>query len=223
MSYTIKTISLPMPFRLGRVNCYLMETAQGFILIDTGCKPNRVALEKELFQAGCEPGKLSLLLITHGDYDHTGNAAYLRRKFGARLAMHPADAGMLEHGDMFWNRKKGNRIIRALAPKLMGFGRAERCSPDVSVEDGADLNRYGLDARVIAIAGHSSGSIGVLTARGDLFCGDLIDNTHMPALSAIMDDIPTATLSLEKLRSLGIRMVYPGHGKPFPMAQFNAR
>lgn len=220
MTYSIKSISLPMPFRLGLVNCYLIETAQGFILIDTGCKPNRAALEKELSASGCAPGKLNLILITHGDYDHTGNAAYLRQKFNARIAMHPADAGMLENGDMFWNRKKGNAILRALAPKLMGFGKAERCSPDVLLEDGADLTEYGLAARVILLPGHSSGSIAVLTADGDLFSGDLIDNTVEPALSSIMDDVPTATLSLEKLRRLDIRMVYPGHGKPFPLSAF---
>jgi hydroxyacylglutathione hydrolase len=51
-----------------------------------------------------------LIVITHGDFDHIGNAAYLRQKFGAKIAMHADDVGMAERGDMFWNRKKGNRL-----------------------------------------------------------------------------------------------------------------
>jgi glyoxylase-like metal-dependent hydrolase (beta-lactamase superfamily II) len=57
--------------------------------------------------------------------------------------------------------------------------------------------------------------VGVLTADGNLFCGDLLDNTKQPALNSIMDDVEAAKAVLERLRGLQIRMVYPGHGKPF--------
>ena len=40
---------------------------------------------------------------------------------------------------------------------------------DLYVEDGYDLSAHGLAAQVVHIPGHSSGSIGVLTAAGDLF------------------------------------------------------
>jgi hypothetical protein len=43
----------------------------------------------------------------NGDLDYAGNAAYLREEFGARIAMHHADSGMVERGDMFWNRNRG--------------------------------------------------------------------------------------------------------------------
>lgn len=108
---------------------------------------------------------------------------------------------------MFWNRNKGNRIIRKLAPVLLGFGKADRFSPDLLVEDGYDLSTYGLDARVLSLPGHSSGSIGILTANGDLFCGDLFTNTSAPALDEIMDDPAAAKASLERIQGLGIRTV----------------
>ena len=91
--------------------------------------------------------------------------------------MHPGDAGMLEHGDMFSNRKNANAFLRWIAPPMFGFGKAQRCTPDVPLEDGFSLADYGLVARVIHLPGHSAGSVAVLTAQGDLFCGDLIDNT----------------------------------------------
>jgi hydroxyacylglutathione hydrolase len=124
---------------------------------------------------------------------------------------------MAERGDMFVNRKKPNIIIRKLLPILSGFGSAERFAPDLLLEDGQDLSGYGFDARVISIPGHSKGSIGFLTAAGEFFCGDLLDNTKEPALNSIMDDLAAATASLQKLRGLSIGTVYPGHGKPFPL------
>ena len=125
MPQEIKTIRLPLPYHLGSVNCYLIATDTGNILIDTGGSNKRTDLEKELESAGCKPGNLKLIVVTHGDFDHTGNAAYLRKKFGTKIAMHADDSGMLEHGDMFWNRKKGNFLIfliRKIAPILIRFG-----------------------------------------------------------------------------------------------------
>jgi glyoxylase-like metal-dependent hydrolase (beta-lactamase superfamily II) len=134
--------------------------------------------------------------------------------------MHADDVGMAERGDMFWNRKKGNRIFRSLAPKLLRFGAADRFQPDVIVADGTNLTEYGFDAKVLSMPGHSKGSIGILTSAGDLFCGDLLENTKQPAISSIMDDTPTAQASIEKLESCEVKTVYPGHGKPFPLKLF---
>jgi glyoxylase-like metal-dependent hydrolase (beta-lactamase superfamily II) len=217
MTQEIQTITLPLPYRLGSVNCYLIKTGTGFVLIDTGASNKRAELEKVLLGAGCEPGSLRLIVITHGDFDHTGNAAYLRREFGAPIAMHKGDAGMAERGDMFWGRKSGSAVIRVLAPVLFRFSKSDRFAPDVHVEDGHDFAEYGFHAKALALPGHSGGSVGILTAGGDLFCGDLLDNTKGPALNAIMDDPAAANASLGKLRSMTINMVYPGHGKPFQM------
>jgi len=132
--------------------------------------------------------------------------------------MHAQDSAMLERGDMFVNRQKGNNIImRKLVPILFGFGRNERTRTDIYLEDQTDLSDYGFDARVLHLPGHSKGSIGVLAASGDLFCGDLLDNTKTPALSSLMDDQAKAKASLEKLKSLEIQAVYPGHGQAFRM------
>jgi glyoxylase-like metal-dependent hydrolase (beta-lactamase superfamily II) len=215
----IETITLPLPFKLGSVNCYLVGTGSGYLLIDTGGSNARRELERELEGAGCQPGNLRLIVITHGDFDHTGNAAYLRKKFGAKIVMHKDDAGMAERGDMFWNRKSGSALLRMLAPFLFRFDKADRFTPDLSVEDERALADYDFEATILSIPGHSRGSIGVLTASGDLFCGDLFDNTKKPVLNAIMDDLAAANASLEKLRGLAINAIYPGHGRPFSLEQ----
>jgi hydroxyacylglutathione hydrolase len=214
-------ISLRMPLKLGYVNCYLVKTGDGFVLVDTGGSNARRELEAALTEAGCQPGDLKLIVITHGDFDHIGNATYLRRKYGGRIAMHPQDAGMAERGDMFWNRKTGNRLIRFLAPRLFSFGKVNRFKADIPLSDGYILSEYGMDATVLAIPGHSAGSIGVLTAAGDLFSGDLFDNTRRPVLNAIMDDLDAAHSSVLKLSQLTIHTVYPGHGQPFTMEDYS--
>jgi len=218
----IKIITLSLPYRLGTVNCYLVETGTGFVLIDTGASNKRAELENYLTSAGCKPGDLKLIVLTHGDFDHTGNAAYLGERFGAKIAMHKDDSGMAEHGDMFFNRSSGGTLFRIIAPILFKFFRSNRFRPDFYLEEGDDLAEYGFDAQVLSIPGHSKGSIGILTAGGDLFCGDLLENSKKPATNSIMDDSAACEASLEKLRGFEIDTVYPGHGKPFAMDSFLA-
>lgn len=216
-NFTIHTVSLALPYRLGQVNCYLLETPTGFILVDTGSSNARAQLLAELDRLGCSADKLALVLLTHGDFDHTGNAAFLQKAWGVRIAMHPADAGMAERGDMFWNRKKGNALIRRLAPFLFGFGAKHRFTPDLVLEDGFDLAPFGLPARILTLPGHSRGSVGVLVGD-NLFCGDLLENTGTPALNSIMDNPDSARESLAKLNALPIQTVYPGHGPAWQWA-----
>ena len=220
MSQEIKTIELSLPYKMGSVNCYLLKTDHGCVLVDTGCSNSRKGLVKELESMGCRLGNLKLIVLTHGDFDHAGNAAYLRYKLDTKIAMHNDDSGMVEQGDMFWNRNKGNFLIRKIAPILFGFGKSARFTPDLLIGDGYDFSEYGFDARAVYIPGHSKGSIGILTSDGSMFCGDLLENTKKPGLYSIMDDLAAANASVVKLENLKINTVYPGHGKPFPMELF---
>jgi glyoxylase-like metal-dependent hydrolase (beta-lactamase superfamily II) len=77
---------------------------------------------------------------------------------------------------------------------------------------------------VVAIPGHSKGSIGILTDEGDLLCGDLYESIKRPALNSLMDDLPAALASdarMRSVRSMGIRIVYPGHGAAFSPEQLS--
>lgn len=218
MTFAITTITTPF-FNVS-VNCYLVRSGDRYILIDTGIATRRGVIEAELISAGCQPGNLDLILLTHGDFDHCGNAAYLRNKFDTKIAMHYDDTGMVERGDMFWNRKPPNMLLRTVVGLFFRLHTSDRCTPDLYIQDGDDLSGYGLDAQVIHIPGHSRGSIGILTTSGDLFGGDLLANVDQPVLWSIIDDAAAARASVEKLKRYPITTVYPGHGKPFPMEQF---
>ncbi len=212
---------------LGGVNCYLLKAGDGFILVDTGITGRRATLEQALESAGCKPGNLKLVVLTHGDVDHAGNCVYLRQKYAMPIAMQAGDVAMVEHGDMGRSRKAKpdrmsalGRVVMLLSQVMVFFGgvdQLETFQPDILLEDGQDLSGYGCQAKIVHLPGHSPGSIGILTADGDLVCGDFLMNMTRPALHFMIDDLAAAKASLEKLNGLGVKMVYPGHGKPFAM------
>ena len=220
MAQEIIPVQLKLPYRMGSVNCYLVKTDSGFILVDTGSPNKCMELENKLEQYGCNSDNLHLIFLTHGDFDHTGNAVYLRKKFNTKIAIHSEDSQIVERGDMFFNRKKGNFFQSWIVKTLFGFGKSKRFKPDLQITDGFDLAEYGLNAKVIHIPGHSKGSIGILTADGKLICGDLLENTDNPKINSLMDDIETTDKSINKLSNLEVGMVFPGHGKPFTMDSF---
>jgi hydroxyacylglutathione hydrolase len=218
-------------FDLG-VNCYLLEVENGYVLIDTGFPSKRDRLEAELAAAGCGPDELRLIILTHGDVDHAGNCAHLRSTLRAPIAIHSQDAQMVRSGDMGAGRKdKPDRYtlafrfltwISELLDRITGTGAGfDVFEPDILLEDGQDLSVHGLDARVVHLPGHSSGSIGILMADGDLFCGDLLVDVMRPSIHYYIDNRTLADESIRKLAGLGIRIVHPGHGKPFPFRELS--
>jgi len=214
----------PITIPLGGVNCYLLPADGGFVLVDTGLATKRTALDARLRDSGCLPGTLKLVLLTHGDLDHAGNARHVRELYATNVGIHPDDAPMVETGDARLGRKLvpdrmtlTGRFIRVAGTVMEALRRGEALetfTPDLLIDEDFDLSAYGLEARVLHLPGHSPGSIGVLTASGDLVCGDLLYHWRKVSVP-IMDDDAAHEASMSKLLSLDVRMVYPGHGKPF--------
>jgi len=205
------------------VNAYLIGIPEGYILIDSGLAFQWEKLEGELASAGCVPGNLKLVIITHGDMDHIGNCAKLREKYHAQIAMHQADSFMAETGAPVKRkiRKFSTRIrfmLMRLARKISGkkFG-FEKFKPDILLKEGQSLAEYGFDAKIIHIPGHTKGSIAVLNVDGDLFAGDTLNNTVKPETAIIIENQGELDDSIARLKKMNIMTVYPGHGKPFPM------
>ncbi|MFX0015803.1 MAG: MBL fold metallo-hydrolase [Promethearchaeota archaeon] len=214
-----------IPIKLGFVSCYLIKTSEGFILIDTGFPRKRKDLEKALNEAGCESGSLRLLILTHQDFDHTGNAVFIREKYNCPIAMHIEDVEAVERGDMLWKRKGRNIFTRVILKIILiayRTGKFEKFTPDVKLAHGDDLSSYGFNASVLHLPGHSKGSIGILTADGALFCGDLFMNLKKPGRSSLVDRKEDLNASIEKLKGYEINLVYPGHGSVFVLADFFA-
>jgi hydroxyacylglutathione hydrolase len=206
---------------LGMVNAFILKAKDGFILIDTGLPYLWQALDSQLTSAGCKPGNLKLIIITHGDWDHTGNAAKVREKYNAKIAMHAGDVPQVENGVRlkrkvrpftYWLMFQFRMLMRKLQGVKMVF---PRFKPDILLTDGQSLAEYGLAAKVIYLPGHTPGSIGVLTDDGDLFCGDTFTNRKKPAEANIIENSAQLKSSLAKLKMMNVKMIYPGHGKAF--------
>ncbi len=212
----------PTRIALGSVNCYLTEADHGFILVDTGTPGKRDLLDRELENGGCRPGDLRLVVVTHGDYDHAGNAAYLRSKYGAKVAMHRGDLGRVRQANWSWGLKsKPDRaaLYFRVASRFIRKRAFDKFEPDLCLEDAQSLLRFGYDGTVLHLPGHTKGSIGILTPENGLICGDLMDGMIKPSLEFFIDDMRAAEASLARLKRLRVGMVYPGHGKPFHLAQ----
>jgi glyoxylase-like metal-dependent hydrolase (beta-lactamase superfamily II) len=219
MSQELETISL------GGTNCYLATTGNGHILFDTGFPFQRSKLEEELDRKGCKPGTLKLIVITHGDIDHTGNCAYLREKYDVRIAMHEGDTDMCMKDGM--TRDRGEipadvplpLMVLWLTKGLLTFALGQvrwrkpfdKFEPDFLLKEGQSLAEYGLDAKILHTPGHSIGSISILTGEGGLICGDMFSNAWGRILQS------TDKAGLERLKELGVETFYPGHGSPFSM------
>jgi len=207
------------------ISCFLLRGTDGFVLVDTGPRSARRRLLRGLEAAGCGRGDLRLVLITHGDSDHIGSCAYLRETYGAKLAAHPLESRAIETGDMRANRStspdRAPWIFRALLPVAAKLGRPRPFTTDLFLDDGQSLAEYGIDASVLHLPGHTKGSVAVLTGDGDLFCGDLFWSYRKPGLHLLIDDVPAARASIERLRTLPIATIHPAHGKAFAASVLN--
>jgi glyoxylase-like metal-dependent hydrolase (beta-lactamase superfamily II) len=87
-------------------------------------------------------------------------------------------------------------------------------------DDEFSLAPFGVPGKVVCTPGHSLGSVTVLLENGDACVGDLAMNGfpfHFgPGLPIWADNLELAKRSWRMLFDLGVKTVYPGHGKSFP-------
>ena len=211
MAEKIKIIELDF------VNAFLAKAQDGFVLIDTGMAQHWERLEEELTSSGCLPDKLKLVIITHGDRDHIGSCAKLQEKYKTKIAMHAGDVFMAEGGVLLKRKVRtlAGRILILLSRLRRQKIILQKFKPDILLKDGQDLKEYGFRGKVIHLPGHTKGSIGILTDEGDLFAGDTLVNSKKPDIAVFVDNFQELKNSIEKLKRLNIKKVYPGHGKAF--------
>jgi hydroxyacylglutathione hydrolase len=222
------------------VNCYLGKEGDSFILFDTGGHTvmDKIFTDKceilgsELERLGCKPGNLKLVILTHGDIDHVANALFIREKYQAKIAMHAKDLPLVENLTIekmmrsFKYRSITFKIVFKIMKKQIKkvlikiLADFKTFKPDILIDEGDSLSEYGFDAKILYIPGHTEGSIGILTANGDLIAGDIFMNYKKPDIAPNAYDFKILTGSVNKLKALNINTIYPGHGLPFRMNDF---
>ena len=204
----------------GTDNCYLVTKGKTAILIDTASKRNLDAVISE-----CDKYDLKLIVLTHIHFDHAENAALLSKKYGIPVAFHKKDENLFEDFRKQALKPYGlvGRVVKALSMKELNNCKVERPENTIYVKDGDDLSSYGINAKIIELPGHTRGSIGVDVEGKYLFVGDELDNWIKPGVGHLYNDLNAIRRSALKVKKLGKRKVYYGHGKPTPNGLFKVR
>jgi hydroxyacylglutathione hydrolase len=209
---------------LGVDTCYLLRD-RGTVLVDAGVPGMAAAFTRRLARLRVAPREVTLVVITHGHFDHAGSANEIRAATGAAVAVHRDDVAKVEAGSR-WSTSGtttwGRLSYRLFAPLFNRLARLPRLQPDLVLgDDGLDLHEHGIPGRVVHTPGHTLGSVSVLLDSGEALVGDLAMNrfplTVRPSLPIYADDIDAVRRSWAKLRAIGVHTVYPAHGEPFPV------
>ena len=192
----------------GFVNCYLLKNGDSAILVDTGGKGGEQRIISALSRYGIVPDELKMIVITHGHADHAGGCAYLRERYKVKVGINPKDKTVTK-------KLKGDTMMGNVMAFFTNFAKPVTVEPDTALTDGMTLVEYGVPGKIIELPGHTDGSIAILLDDGRLIAGDVFFNFSKPTLPHIAVDFDTLYKNRERLNSLGITTVYPGHGKPF--------
>lgn len=179
-----------------QVNCYLLiceETGQAAV-VDPGADADVILRAVEA--ARCD---ISLIINTHGHFDHIGANKRIKEATGAALLIHSDDAPLLSQA--------------GLHASVYGLSVEASPQPDRLMAEGDLLKIGNLEIEIIHVPGHSPGSV-CLKVENSLIVGDVLF-----AESVGRTDLPGGDHQLlikgirEKLLVLpGETVVHPGHG-----------
>ena len=220
----IRRLTFPLPTPPGHVHCYLLETADGLVLVDTGLGlPDLAERWQGLLAELDRP--IASIAITHFHPDHVGGAADAAAATGAPVFQGETD---YEQSKLVWGSPDWEHRIAAwfmthgvpadVVDELRVVGAAAR--PLIRYVRDPKLLRPG-DAvggwRVEAFPGHADGHL-CLLKDGLMIAGDHLLSRITPAVGlypeARPDPLGDYLDSLRRTVELAPRLALPGHGEP---------
>ncbi|MBI1879297.1 MAG: MBL fold metallo-hydrolase [Chloroflexi bacterium] len=218
------SIHSPFRLRLGSANAYLVPAQSGYVLIDTGDPGLTFLLFRALTRHQISPRDIRLIILTHIHYDHIGGLWAIQAASGAEVMVHEIEAADLAAGRVVIpaGTYAVTKLSSSLGRRLSRFFRfpGYRAEHIISGEEQL-LYDFGLDGRILHTPGHSLGSTTILLDNGDAFVGDLCPNTWFnrwvgSRFPPYADDVTAVYESWARLLATPARMLYPGHGLPYP-------
>ncbi len=197
--------------KCGNGNCYIVANGKEAILVDAAKKEHLDAILD-----ACKPYEMKLLLLTHGHFDHTENAAALSGKLGIPIAMHKADLDLIDD-NMAQSLTAGSffgKIVLKASQESFSNREMPKFQPTIFLDHGDDLSDYSVSAKVISVPGHTNGSIAIDVDSKYLIAGDACMNMLYPTVSLLYHNKKEMLDSAAKISALGERIIYFGHGKP---------
>lgn len=177
------------------------------ILIDTAYKADFETTEKLITDLGVDLGRVRLIINTHSHCDHIGGNKIIQEISGCDVAMHTIGKHFIDTADdwsTWW---------RYYVQEADFFD----CTQ--VLEDGDTVCVGPHEFRVIHTPGHSADGIVLYNREARLLLSsDTLWENDMAVMTIRVEGsraIFAMLESLEKLRDLDVRKVYPGHGRPF--------
>ena len=179
----------------GSTNCYILQEREECktAIIDPG--GDALALIRILEELNAQP---TLIINTHGHWDHIGANKHLQQHYGLDINIHEADAPMLAD--------KNKNAARFFAGDGDG-GAARRL-----LQEGDIIGLGALEIEVLHTPGHTPGGI-CLKLDKLLFSGDTLFKLSIGRTDLAGGDYDAITCSLARLATLpDDLLVLPGHG-----------
>jgi len=180
---------------------YLIKGNNKNMLIDTGMTAHFPYLKSSLQELSLRLKDVHLIILTHEHFDHIGTTSYFFDT--AVVAAHRLAANKIELQDEFVT------MMKYCNASYKPF------HADIWLEDGTliDLGNYKL--HTLHTPGHTSGCICLYETRERLlFTGDTVFGGGTLSSIASSGSISDYMNSLQRLSSLKVEGLYPGHGKP---------
>jgi len=177
------------------------------VLIDTGYITDFDETRACIEALGVKLSDIDLIISTHSHSDHIGGNKFIQDESGCAIAIHRIGKQFIDTHDDWatWWRYYGHEAEFFNASRALGDADTIIIGPH--------------EFRVIYTPGHASDGIVLYNQREKLLISsDALWEHDMPGMTLRVEG-STALFrheeSLEKIKALDIRTVYPGHGGPF--------
>lgn len=168
--------------KCGNGNCYIIENGHNGILVDTG---KREYANQVIEQ--CKAYHVKLIVLTHAHFDHAENAARISNVLGIPIGMNEKDCNLIKSNtnQMLFAETILGKIVLSASLKDFSTRTMQEFKPDILLKDGDNLADYGISANIIALPGHTDGSIGLDVDNRHLIVGDALMNMFYPTISML--------------------------------------
>ena len=201
-------------------NVYLLETASGLCLIDTGMAGDVKQIVSQIEEGGFSANNLEYVILTHSHSDHSGGVSELVRRSAARVLAHREEQPYIEGTKRLPSGSVFQEVFMWMEDRFAGKMRT--IIVNQKLEDGDILDEI-QELHVFHVPGHTPGSICLYQKEKKiLFAGDLLFNGNpftgrgglrfAPRMFSVNPE--NLVQSAKAISSIPVKILCPGHGIP---------
>lgn len=170
--YGIAQVTIPLPFRLNHIHCYLArQNQQDWTIIDTGLhrQETKETWEKALNQYGIKESDIQKVIVTHYHPDHFGYAGELQMQTSAEVVMGEksyqmgkrnwTDENQKQNEQFYFQAGMEGKTLKELVEHDGGFFSLVRPFPKVThfLQEGQQIQIGELTFQALHTPGHEEG------------------------------------------------------------------